>query len=90
MNQFVLVISGMRLMFFYKTLFEKIKLKFPFSFEKQVLSMLNVSLTQLHLNGLAFVRCFELLCHNFNINLTLEKSFYFFESRVNKKSGGGP
>ncbi|RDX75691.1 hypothetical protein CR513_44400, partial [Mucuna pruriens] len=51
--------------YLYDTLHSKLGIKLPFShFERAVLQVLNVAPTQLHPNGWAYVRAFELLCED--------------------------
>ncbi|RDX83554.1 hypothetical protein CR513_35514, partial [Mucuna pruriens] len=54
--------EGKPYFYLYDTLHSKLGIKLPFShFERAVLQVLNVAPTQLHPNGWAFVRAFELL-----------------------------
>ncbi|RDX57984.1 hypothetical protein CR513_62734, partial [Mucuna pruriens] len=65
--------------FLYDTISLKLGVKLPFmSFERSVLCSLNVALTQLHPNSLAFVRTFELLCEDLRWASSLVVFFWFF------------
>ncbi|XP_020221097.1 uncharacterized protein LOC109803834 [Cajanus cajan] len=73
--------------FCYSTLISKIRVRWPLTeCEKGVLQSLGVAPTQLHPNSWAFVRGFEILCSGLGIIPTSDKFFYFFESRVSKRT----
>ncbi|RDY07356.1 hypothetical protein CR513_08547, partial [Mucuna pruriens] len=62
-------------------------MKLPFThFERSVLHALNVVPTQLHPNGWAFVRAFELLCEDMGRVLSLGVFFWFFLVRRTEKT----
>jgi len=70
------------LFFFYSTLFSKVGLCLPqSSFEKELLTVLNVAPAQLHPNSWAFVRAFYILCMHFGVVLTSNTFLYFFEMK---------
>jgi len=72
--------------FFYATLLSKVGLRLPLSsFEKGVLSILNVALSQLHPNSWAFIRGFHILCTHFGVVPTQNTFLYFFEVKKNPK-----
>ncbi|RDX92420.1 hypothetical protein CR513_25437, partial [Mucuna pruriens] len=74
-----LTAEGKPYFYLYDTLHSKLGIKFPFShFERAVLQVLNVAPTQLHPNGWAFVRAFELLCEDLGIAPTLGVFFWFY------------
>ncbi|XP_029124821.1 uncharacterized protein LOC109819088 [Cajanus cajan] len=76
-----------RFTFCYCTLISKLKVRWPLTVcEKGVLETLGVAPTQFHPNSWAFVRGFEILCVGLDITPTVDKFFYFFESRINKRS----
>jgi len=65
--------------FIYVTIFEKIGLCLPFTtFEKALLSVLNVSLTQLHPNSQTFIQGFHIICSHFDIIPTPSMLLSFF------------
>ncbi|RDY13061.1 hypothetical protein CR513_02070, partial [Mucuna pruriens] len=62
-------------------------MKLPFMhFEWSVLHVLNVAPTQLHPNGWAFIRAFELLCEDIGRAPSLGVFFWFFSVRQTKKN----
>ncbi|RDY06836.1 hypothetical protein CR513_09107, partial [Mucuna pruriens] len=70
--------------YLYETLPLKLGVKLPFThFERSVLRALNVAPTQLHPNGWAFVRVFELLCEDMGRVPSLGVFFWFFSVRRN-------
>ena len=75
-------ISPRKFTFLYVTLFEKLGLRLPFNtFEKELLTVLNVSPSQLHPNSWAFIRAFQILCTHFGITPSSNMFLYFFELR---------
>lgn len=72
--------------FFYSTLFSKIRLRLPLSsFEKILLTELNVALAQVHQNSWAFVQAFHILCTHFELVLSTNVFLYFFEMKKSTK-----
>ena len=68
--------------FIYSTLFKKLFLRLPFaSFERALLTDMNVALAQLYPNSWAFVRVFSILCHHFGHLPLVDVFLYFFEAK---------
>ena len=66
--------------FIYSTIFKKLILCPPFpSFERALLTKINVAPAQLHPNSWAFVRAFSILCHHFGHLPSVDVFLYFFE-----------
>jgi len=79
-------ISPQKFTYMYVTLFEKLGLRLPFNtFEKELLTILNVSPCQLHPNSWAFIRAFQILCTHFGITPSSNMFLYFFELRAPHK-----
>ena len=79
-------ISPQKFTYMYVTLFEKLGLRLPFNtFEKELLTILNVSPCQLHPNSWAFIRAFQILCTHFGITPSSSMFLYFFELRAPHK-----
>ncbi|RDY04812.1 hypothetical protein CR513_11427, partial [Mucuna pruriens] len=74
--------------YLYDTLHSKLGVKLPFShFKRAVLQALNVAPTQLHPNGWAYVRAFELLCEDLKKAPTLGVFFWFYTVKKAEKVG---
>ncbi|RDX98597.1 hypothetical protein CR513_18461, partial [Mucuna pruriens] len=74
--------------YLYDTLHSKLGVKLPFShFERAVLQVLNIAPTQLHPNGWAYVRAFELLCEDLQKAPTLGVFFWFYTVKKAEKVG---
>jgi len=72
--------------YMYITLFEKVGLGLPFNtFEKELLTILNVPPCQLHPNSWAFIRAFQVLCTHFGITPSVNIFLYFFELQTSPK-----
>ncbi|RDX78900.1 hypothetical protein CR513_40750, partial [Mucuna pruriens] len=72
----------------YDTLPLKLGVKLPFThFERSVLRVLNVALTQLHPNSWTFVRSFKLLCEDVGRAPSLGVFFWFFTLRKANRVG---
>jgi len=72
--------------FFYSTLFSKVGLRLPLnSFEKTLLTELNVAPAQLHPNSWAFIRAFHILCTHFGVVPSVNVFLYFFEMKKSTK-----
>jgi len=70
------------LCFIYFTIFKKLFLRLPFAcFERALLTEINVSPAQLHLNSWAFVRAFSILCHHFGHLPSVDVFLHFFEAK---------
>ncbi|RDX96691.1 hypothetical protein CR513_20620, partial [Mucuna pruriens] len=80
--------EGKPYFYLYDTLHSKLGIKLPFShFERAVLQVLNVAPTQLHPNGWAFVRAFELLYEDLGKAPTLGVFFWFYTVKKVDKVG---
>ncbi|RDX69400.1 hypothetical protein CR513_51487, partial [Mucuna pruriens] len=74
--------------YLYDTLHSKLGVKLPFShFERAMLQALNIASTQLHPNGWAYVRAFELLCEDLKKAPTLGVFFWFYTVKKAEKVG---
>jgi len=72
--------------FFYETCFTRLGLRLPLDpFEKEILTELNASPTQLHPNSWAFVRAFRILFYYPGFTPTLNIFFYFFEFKTSPR-----
>lgn len=72
--------EGRDFFFIYKLVLHKFNIKFPLSsFICMVLSYLRAAPSQLHPNGWAFMRAFEILCGYHGITPTCSMFFYFFQ-----------
>ncbi|RDX98562.1 hypothetical protein CR513_18503, partial [Mucuna pruriens] len=81
-------VKGKPCFYLYDTLHSKLGIKLPFShFERAVLQVLNVAPTQLHPNGWAYVRAFELLCEDLGRAPTLGVFFWFYTVKKAEKVG---
>ena len=68
--------------FFYITVFKKVLLRLPLtSFEKELLTELNVAPAQLHPNSWAFIRAFSIHCSQLDVSPIVEVFLYFFEAK---------
>jgi hypothetical protein len=75
--------------YMYSKVMENLKLSLPFTdFELAMLNALNVAPTQLHPNGWAFVRAFELICLGLDLEPRLGVFFHFYH--VKSLSVGKP
>jgi len=73
--------------FFYETLFTKLSVRLPLSsFEKGVLTIMNVAPAQLHPNSWAFITVFQILYTHFDITPRPDMLFYFFEFKPSKRT----
>jgi hypothetical protein len=65
--------------YFYEMLCRTLGVCLPLTaFEMQLLSAVQVAPTQLHLNGWAFIRGFQIMCKHLEVDVSVEKFFYFF------------
>jgi hypothetical protein len=65
--------------YMYSKVMENLNLSFPFTdFEIEMLNALNVAPTQLHPNGWAFVRAFELVCLGLDLEPRVGVFFHFY------------
>jgi hypothetical protein len=68
--------------YFYETLFRTLGIRLPLTpFEMDLLNVVQVSLTQLHPNGWAFIRGFQIMCKHLEVDISGEKFFYFFQTK---------
>ncbi|RDY13459.1 hypothetical protein CR513_01623, partial [Mucuna pruriens] len=80
--------DGRPCFYLYDTLHSKLGVKLPFShFERAVLQVLNIAPNQLHPNGWAYVRAFELLCEDLKKAPTLGVFFWFYTVKKAEKVG---
>jgi len=82
--------GGKPFFFFYQAVFKRIALRLPFTpFERELLTEVNVAPAQLHPNGWAFVRAFQILCWYLGIPPSMDVFLYFFEvKKAREKSLG--
>ena len=74
--------------YFYSGVIEDFKIRIPFTdFESDLLKTLNITPSQLRLNGKGFTKSFELVCEAVNIIPTLVLFFSFFEVKRADKGG---
>jgi len=79
--------GGKPFFFLYQAVFKRIGLRLPFTpFERELLTEVNVAPAQLHLNGWAFVRAFQILCGYLVILPSVDVFLYFFEVKKQGKS----
>jgi len=72
--------------FVYSTLFRRLGFRLPFtSFERTLLTELNVAPTQLHPNSWVFVRAFAILCCSLGLTPSVDVFLYFFEAKDSGK-----
>ncbi|RDX72316.1 hypothetical protein CR513_48221, partial [Mucuna pruriens] len=80
--------EGRLFFYLYDTFHSKLGIRLPFShFERAVLQALNVAPTQLHPNGWAYVRAFELLCEDLGRAPSLGVFFWFYTVKKTEKVG---
>ncbi|RDX84951.1 hypothetical protein CR513_33927, partial [Mucuna pruriens] len=80
--------EGKPCFYLYDTLHSKLGIRLPFShFERAVLQALNVAPTQLHPNGWAYVKAFELLCEDLGKAPSLSVFFWFYTVKKTEKVG---
>ena len=79
--------GGKPFFFLYQVVFKRIGLRLPFtSFERELLTEVNVAPAQLHPNGWAFVRAFQILCGYLGIPPSVDVFLHFFEVKKHGKS----
>lgn len=60
--------------YMYKTLFEQLRVSFPFTkFECDILTLMDVAPTQLHSNSRAFLKAFQIMCEDLGMVATATK-----------------
>ena len=79
--------GGKPFFFLYQAVFKRIGLRLPFTtFERELLTEVNVAPAQLHPNGWAFVRAFQILCRHLSIPPSVDVFLHFFEVKKQGKS----
>ena len=74
--------DGEPFFFFYQTVFKRIRQHLPFnSFERELLTEINVAPAQLHPNSWAFIRAFSILCNYFGHAPSVDVFLHFFEAK---------
>jgi len=74
--------EGEPFFFFYQTVFKRIRQRLPFtSYERELLTEVNIAPTQLHPNSWAFVRAFSILCNHFGHPPTVDVFLHFIEGK---------
>ena len=73
--------------FVYQAVFKRVGVRLPFtSFERELLTEINIAPAQLHPNGWAFVRAFQILCGHLGVPPTVDVFLHFFEVKKQGKS----
>jgi len=63
-------------------MFKKVKLRFPFTrFERELLTELDIAPSQLHPNGWAFVRAYQIICAHLGHPASVDVFLYLFEAK---------
>jgi len=79
--------GGKPFFFLYQAVFKRICLRLPFTtFKMELLTEVNVAPAQLHPNGWAFVRAFQILCGYLGIPRSVDVFLHFFEVKKQGKS----
>jgi len=79
--------GGKPFLFLYHAVFKRIGLHLPFTtFQRELLTEVNVAPAQLHPNGWAFVRAFQILCGYLGIPPSVDVFLHFFEVKKQGKS----
>ena len=79
--------AGRPFFFLYQAVFKCIGLRLPFTpFERELLTEVNVAPAQLHPNGWAFVRAFQILCGYLGIPPSVDVFLHFYEVKTQGKS----
>jgi len=74
--------DGELFFFFYQTVFKRIRQRLLFSsFERELLTEVNVAPSQLHPKSWAFVRAFSILCNHFGHPPFVDVFLHFFEAK---------
>ena len=78
--------NGVPFFYFYQVVFKRIGMRLPFSrFERELLTEINVAPAQLHPNGWAFVKAFDILCRFFRHAPSVDIFLHFFEVKKQGK-----
>jgi len=73
--------------FVYQAVFKRVGVRLPFtSFERELLTEINIAPAQLHPNGWAFVRAFQILCGHLGVPRSVDVFLHFFEVKKQGKS----
>jgi len=81
--------DGEPFFFFYQTVFKCIRQCLPFnSFERELLTEINVAPAQLHPNSWAFIRAFSILHNYFGHAPSVDVFLHFFEAKTLGKTSG--
>lgn len=68
--------------FVYATVFKKVKLRFPLTrFERELLTELDIAPAQLHPNGWAFVRAYQIVCAYLGHPASVDVFLFLFEAK---------
>jgi len=79
--------NGVPFFYFYQVVFKCIGMRLPFSrFERELLAEINVAPAQVHPNGWAFVKAFDILCGFFGHTPSFDIFLHFFEVKKQGKS----
>jgi len=79
--------GGEPFFFFYQTVFQRVGQRLPFtSFERELLTEVNVAPTQLHPNSWAFIRVFGILFSYFGCYPLVDVFLHFFEAKSPRKN----
>jgi len=79
--------GGKPFFFLYQTVFKRTGLRLPFtSFERELLTEINIAPAQVHPNSWAFIRAFEILCGYLGILPSVDVFLHFFEVKKQGKS----
>jgi len=79
--------GGKPFFFLYQVVFKRIGLRLPFTpFERELLTEVNVAPAQLHPNGWAFVRAFQIFYGYLGIPPSVDVFLHFFEVKKQGKS----
>jgi len=79
--------DGEPFLFFYQIVFKRNRQRPPFnSFERQLLTEINVAPAQLHPNSWAFIKAFSILCNYFSHAPLVDVFLHFFEAKSQGKN----
>ena len=79
--------EGEPFFFFYQTVFKRIGQRLPFnSFERELLTKINVTPAQLYPKNWAFIRAFTILCNHFGHTSSVDVFLHFFEAKKPRKN----
>jgi len=79
--------NGVPFFYFYQVVSKRIGMRLPFSrFKRELLTEINIAPAQLHPNGWAFVKAFDILCGFFKRAPSVDIFLHFFEVKKQGKS----